>query len=152
MLEKSQLPPHLLCLEITETAVFTDIDANLTTLRNLRELGIRLAVDDFGTGYSSLAYLRSLPVDEVKLDASFIAGLGEDTVDTQIVAAVLRLCKALGRITVAEGVEKETQRSTLARMGCPLMQGFLIAEPLTADEFVDYWDSLNAPRLRAVGS
>jgi len=150
VLNRIGLPAEHLCLEITESAVFTDTDANVETLRELREIGVRVAVDDFGTGYSSLAYLRTLPIDLVKLDAAFIAGLGDDAVDTQIVAAVLRLCKALGRRTVAEGVETELQWRTLARMGCPLMQGFLIAPPMREDEFERYWDSLRHPRLRAV--
>ncbi|MGI8612969.1 MAG: putative bifunctional diguanylate cyclase/phosphodiesterase, partial [Nocardioidaceae bacterium] len=150
VLNRTGLPAWQLTLEITETAVLSDIEANLQTLGELREIGVRVSVDDFGTGYSSLAYLRQLPVDVVKLDASFIAGLGRDIVDTQIVAAVLRLCKALGRRTVAEGVETELQRQTLARMGCPFMQGFLIAEPMSAEVFERYWDATYRPRVHAL--
>ncbi|MDQ3627701.1 MAG: EAL domain-containing protein [Actinomycetota bacterium] len=142
VLNRTGLPAWQLTLEITETAVLFDIEANLPTLRELREIGVRVSVDDFGTGYSSLAYLRRLPVDTVKLDAAFIAGLGRDPVDTQIVAAVLRLCKALGRTVVAEGVETEVQRQFLAWMGCPLMQGFLLARPMDAQRFEDYWDRM----------
>jgi diguanylate cyclase (GGDEF)-like protein len=140
-LEETGLPPCQLSLEITETALLSDVDANLATLQDLRDIGVRVSVDDFGTGYSSLAYLRQLPVDVVKLDRSFIAGLGKDAVDTQIVAAVLRLCKALGRGIVAEGVETELQRQTLSRMGCPHMQGFLIARPMRTEAFEKYWES-----------
>ena len=150
VLNRTSLPPEHLCLEITETAVLSDTDANVQTLRELRDLGVRVAVDDFGTGYSSLAYLRTLPVDVVKLDAAFIAGLGDDMVDTQIVAAVLRLCKALGRSTVAEGVETELQWRTLTRMGCPLMQGYLIARPMRREEFEDYWDAMYPRGLHVV--
>ncbi len=150
VLRRTSLPAEHLCLEITETAVLSDTESNVQTLRELRDIGVGVAVDDFGTGYSSLAYLRSLPVDVIKLDASFIAGLGQDMVDTQIVAAVLRLCKALGRRTVAEGVETELQWRTLTRMGCPFMQGYLIAVPMRETEFEDYWDSLHGPNLRAV--
>jgi diguanylate cyclase (GGDEF)-like protein len=153
-LEQTGLPPWQLSLEITETALLTDIEANLATLHELRDIGVRVSVDDFGTGYSSLAYLRQLPVDVVKLDRAFIAGLGKDPVDTQIVAAVLRLCKALDRRIVAEGVETELQRQTLSRMGCPYMQGFLIAKPMRTEEFESYWAGLNgngsAPELPAV--
>lgn len=152
VLNRTGMPAEQLCLEITETAVLADIESNVQTLRDLQAIGVRVAVDDFGTGYSSLAYLRTLPVDVVKLDAAFIAGLGQDMVDTQIVAAVLRLCKALGRRTVAEGVETELQWRTLTRMGCPSMQGYLIAPPMRAEEFVRYWDSLHTPTLRAVES
>jgi EAL domain-containing protein (putative c-di-GMP-specific phosphodiesterase class I) len=129
-------------LEITETAVLADIDANLATLHELRALGVRLSVDDFGTGYSSLAYLRDLPVDVVKLDASFIAGLGRDPIDAHFVALVLRLCKALGHQVVAEGVETEVQRQTLAHMGSSFMQGYLLAEPMDDDEFEDFWAAM----------
>jgi len=150
VLSRTSLPPAHLSLEITETAVLSDTEANVQTLRELRDIGVKVAVDDFGTGYSSLAYLRTLPVDVVKLDAAFIAGLGEDMVDTQIVAAVLRLCKALGRSTVAEGVETEMQWRTLTRMGCPLMQGYLIAPPMRQDEFERYWESMYPQPLRVV--
>ncbi|MGH3496703.1 MAG: putative bifunctional diguanylate cyclase/phosphodiesterase, partial [Nocardioidaceae bacterium] len=150
VLRRTGLPAEHLCLEITETAIFADTDANLVMLHDLRATGIRLSVDDFGTGYSSLAYLRQLPVDSVKLDASFIAGLGQDPVDTQIVAAVLRLCKALGRRTVAEGVETELQRRTLAHMGCPAVQGYLVARPMRQHDFEAFWDTLYGPVLRIV--
>jgi diguanylate cyclase (GGDEF)-like protein len=143
-LEETGLPPWQLSLEITETALLADIEVNLATLQELRDLGVRISVDDFGTGYSSLAYLRQLPVDVVKLDRAFIAGLGKDPVDTQIVAAVLRLCKALDRRIVAEGVETELQRQTLSRMGCPYMQGFLIARPMRTEAFEAYWESLQS--------
>jgi len=150
VLNRTSLPAEHLCLEITETAVLTDTASHVQTLLELRDIGVKIAVDDFGTGYSSLAYLRTLPVDVIKLDSAFIAGLGEDMVDTQIVAAVLRLCKALGRQAVAEGVETELQWRTLTRMGCPLMQGFLIAPPMLEGEFERFWDSLHRPGLRAV--
>ena len=142
-LDQTGLPAAHLSVEITETALLADVDVNLATLEELRDIGVRVCVDDFGTGYSSLAYLRQLPIDVVKLDRAFIAGLGKDPVDTQIVAAVLRLCKALGRRIVAEGVETELQRQTLSRMGCPYMQGFLIARPMRTEAFEEYWDSLN---------
>jgi diguanylate cyclase (GGDEF)-like protein len=142
-LRQTGLPPWQLSLEITETALLADVEVTLATLQELRDIGVRVSVDDFGTGYSSLAYLRQLPVDVVKLDRAFIAGLGKDPVDTQIVAAVLRLCKALDRRIVAEGVETELQRQTLSRMGCPYMQGFLIARPMRTEAFEDYWESLN---------
>ena len=151
-LEETGLPPCQLSVEITETALLADVDVNLATLEELRDIGVTVCVDDFGTGYSSLAYLRQLPVDVVKLDRAFIAGLGKDPVDTQIVAAVLRLCKALGRRIVAEGVETELQRQTLSRMGCPYMQGFLIARPMRTGAFEEYWESLNGNGSNGSGS
>jgi diguanylate cyclase (GGDEF)-like protein len=150
VLERTGLPPSQLALEITETAVLDDIEANLPTLIELRALGLHLSVDDFGTGYSSLAYLRRLPVDIVKLDASFIAGLGRDPVDAQIVAAVLRLCKALGYKVVAEGVETELQRQTLAHMGSTYLQGYLLARPMTAAQLEAYWTQMYVKRLEVI--
>jgi diguanylate cyclase (GGDEF)-like protein len=150
VLDRTGLPASQLTLEITETAVLNDIEANLPTLVRLRSLGVHLSVDDFGTGYSSLAYLRRLPVDVVKLDASFIAGLGQDPVDAQIVAAVLRLCKALGHEVVAEGVETELQRQTLAHMGSTFMQGYLLARPMTRARFEVYWAQMYAGHPREI--
>ncbi len=151
VLRRTGLPASQLCIEITETAVFANIDANVRALAALREIGVLVAVDDFGTGYSSLAYLRKLPVDIVKLDASFIKGLGADPVDAQIVGSVLTLCKALHRRTVAEGVESETQWRTLTRMGCPAMQGYLVSQALRVSAFEQYWArEEGAERLRLV--
>jgi diguanylate cyclase (GGDEF)-like protein len=150
VLERTGLPPEQLTLEITETAVLSDIDANLPTLMELRAIGVHLSIDDFGTGYSSLAYLRELPVAVVKLDASFIAGLGRDPVDAQIVAAVLRLCKALGYLVVAEGVETELQRQTLTHMGSSFMQGYLLARPMDTAQFERYWADMYTGRREAL--
>jgi EAL domain-containing protein (putative c-di-GMP-specific phosphodiesterase class I) len=150
VLDRTGLPAGQLTLEITETAVLANIDANLPTLRELRSIGVHLSVDDFGTGYSSLAYLRQLPVDVVKLDASFIAGLGRDPVDAQIVGAVLRLCKALGHQVVAEGVETELQRQTLAHMGSSYMQGYLLAHPMDTAAFEEYWSQMYASPREAL--
>jgi diguanylate cyclase (GGDEF)-like protein/PAS domain S-box-containing protein len=150
VLDRTGLPAGQLTLEITETAVLANIDANLPTLRELRSIGVHLSVDDFGTGYSSLAYLRQLPVDVVKLDASFIAGLGNDPVDAQIVGAVLRLCKALGHQVVAEGVETELQRQTLAHMGSSYMQGYLLAHPMDTAAFEEYWSQMYASPREAL--
>ncbi len=92
-------------------------------------LGVRLAIDDFGTGYSSLSYLKRFPVDIVKIDRSFVDGLGDSPVDREIVAAVIRLAAAVGMQTVAEGVETPAQLEQLRRLGCSLVQGYLLAAP-----------------------
>jgi EAL domain-containing protein (putative c-di-GMP-specific phosphodiesterase class I) len=100
----------------------------MATLHELKSLGVRLAIDDFGTGYSSLSYLKRFPVDVVKIDKSFVDGLGQDTVestvDTEIVAAVIRMSVGLGVRTVAEGVETIAQVDKLRQLGCSLVQGF----------------------------
>jgi diguanylate cyclase (GGDEF)-like protein/PAS domain S-box-containing protein len=121
--------PSLLTLEITETVVMENSTRTLETLHALRALGVRLAIDDFGTGYSSLSYLKRFPVDVVKIDKSFVDGLATDSVDREIVAAVIRLASACGMQTVAEGVETAAQLDQLRLLGCSLVQGFLIARP-----------------------
>jgi EAL domain-containing protein (putative c-di-GMP-specific phosphodiesterase class I) len=98
-----------------------------------------VAIDDFGTGYSALSYLKRFPIDVVKLDRSFIVGLDLDAADTEIVSAVVRLSAALGIKTVAEGVEEESQRQSLGAMGCSFVQGFLVARPMPAPDFLDFW-------------
>ncbi|GAC1381868.1 MAG: hypothetical protein NVSMB48_10780 [Marmoricola sp.] len=144
-LHSSQLRPEQLCLEITETVAMDDTDVTIATLTELRGLGVQVAVDDFGTGYSSLAYLKRFPLDIVKIDQTFTAGLGEDAVDSEIVAAVIRLAAARGISVIAEGVETSHQRHLLEELGCPLIQGYLIAQPLDADDFAAFWDSEARP-------
>ncbi|MGH3354312.1 MAG: putative bifunctional diguanylate cyclase/phosphodiesterase, partial [Nocardioidaceae bacterium] len=134
------LSPSQLCLEITESVLMTDTATTLRTLHTLRDLGVRVAIDDFGTGYSSLSYLKHLPVDVVKLDGSFTAGLDQDVVDAEIVAAVLRLSHALGIQTIAEGVETPGQQRLLEQMGCPLIQGFITSRALTPENFLHFWE------------
>ena len=132
-LDRHRLEPSLLVLEITETALMGDPEAALSALAALRALGVGLAVDDFGTGYSSLTYLKQFPIDELKIDRSFVQGLGTDPGDSAIVASCIQLAHALGLRAVAEGVETETQRLALLRLGCDLGQGYHYARPLTAD-------------------
>ncbi|MGH9282694.1 MAG: EAL domain-containing protein, partial [Acidimicrobiales bacterium] len=118
------------CLEVTESTVMDDVDAAVDILGELKRLGLTISIDDFGTGYSSLAYLRRLPLDEVKIDRSFVDGLATDPEDTAIVAAVISLAHALDRDVVAEGVETEEQLQKLRALGCELAQGYLLARPM----------------------
>ncbi|HZU72827.1 MAG TPA: EAL domain-containing protein [Acidimicrobiales bacterium] len=127
ILEHSGLAPEHLCLEITESVIMTDVPSTISSLEQLKDLGVRLAIDDFGTGYSSLSYLKRFPVDVVKIDRSFVGGLGEHPVDTEIVAAVVRLTRSLGMQSVAEGVETGAQLERLRELGCPLVQGWFFA-------------------------
>jgi diguanylate cyclase (GGDEF)-like protein/PAS domain S-box-containing protein len=129
-LETSAVPPDSVYLEITESTLLSKVASNLDTLRLLRDLGVHLTVDDFGTGYSSLSYLRQLPIDSLKIDRSFINGLGVDVHDTAIVEAVIGLAKVLDLDVVAEGVETRAQLALLREMGCRMGQGFLFSEPL----------------------
>jgi diguanylate cyclase (GGDEF)-like protein len=130
-LADSGLDPAHLCLEITETALMTDIDASIRMLRWIRDLGVRLAIDDFGTGYSSLGYLERLPVDALKIDRSFVSGLGIDPKSAAIVRTLLTLAQVLDLDVVAEGVETDEQVAQLQALGCVRGQGFLFAPGLT---------------------
>lgn len=129
VLAESGLPPHRLCLEITESAVMTDIHRSEEILVRLKELGVILAVDDFGTGFSSLAYLKRFPVDVLKIDRAFVTDLGEDEDDLAFVRSIISLADALGLEVVAEGVETMTQARILAGLGCHRAQGYLYARP-----------------------
>jgi diguanylate cyclase (GGDEF)-like protein len=134
VLTDTGLPPHALWLEITESGVMDDIETALAALRALRELGVTMCIDDFGTGYSSLSYLHRLPVGIVKIDRSFVAGVGEDGANEPIVRAVLAMTRAMGHRVVAEGVETEVQRDWLRDQGCDLAQGWYYGRPaLPAD-------------------
>jgi diguanylate cyclase (GGDEF)-like protein/PAS domain S-box-containing protein len=126
------IEPSALCLEITETALMSDPAAGLRVLQDLSRLGVELAIDDFGTGYSSLSYLKRFPVDVLKIDRSFVDGLGDDPEDTAIVTAIISLARALGLQVVAEGVETRRQLDELRRLGCDRGQGFMFARPRPA--------------------
>jgi len=112
-----------------------DGEMALTTLRELKALGIQLAIDDFGTGYSSLAYLKRFPIDRLKIDRSFVAGLPDDDSDAGIVRAILQMAGALGMKVIAEGVETEAQRQFLREAGCDEFQGWLFAPALDSLSF-----------------
>ena len=134
-LEATGLDPRLLCLEITESAVLADPEAATVALARLKALGVLLAIDDFGIGYSSLAQLKALlPVDTIKIDKSFVDGLNNNSEDTAIVDAVLRLAAGLNLSAVAEGVETAEQVEALLALGCSLSQGFHFARPQPPEE------------------
>jgi len=128
-LEQTQLPPHKLHLEITETALMQASNALVDQLRRLRDAGVAIALDDFGTGFSSLSLLRDFPVNMVKIDKSFVGPLLEDRGAHAIVRAVLSMCRDLGIPVVAEGVETEAQAEQLAEIGCSHAQGYLFGRP-----------------------
>jgi EAL domain-containing protein (putative c-di-GMP-specific phosphodiesterase class I) len=135
-LHATGLPPSRLGIEITETAAVEDELTTLERLTALRALGVRCILDDFGTGWSSLAWLQRLPVQTLKVDRSFVAGLAHGGRDRAIVDATLQLARALGLQTVAEGVETAEQRAILEELGCDRLQGFFIARPLTSEELL----------------
>ncbi len=135
-LEQTGLGADRLWIELTEKAFVHDLDAATRNVEVLRSLGVHLAIDDFGTGWSSLSHLRHLPVEALKIDRSFVAGLGQATDDTKIVAAVVGLAHSLGITTVAEGVETDRQRLDLLALGCDLGQGYLWSRAIPADDLV----------------
>jgi EAL domain-containing protein (putative c-di-GMP-specific phosphodiesterase class I) len=136
LVAQAGVPPGTLTLEITESGVMTDPEAAIAMLWGLRHIGVRLSIDDFGTGYSSLAYLKRLPVDEVKLDKSFVLNMTSDANDAAIVRSTIELAHNLGLQLVAEGVEDQETLELLAALGCDLVQGYHLARPMPADELV----------------
>ena len=137
----SALDPHWLTIEVTESTAMADRDTGFRALRELQRAGVRIAIDDFGTGYSSLDHLREMPVDILKIDRSFVAGMSANSPDTALVAAAVAMGRALEMEVVAEGIETSEQVADLRELGCPLGQGFLFARPLPPEEI----DSSSAP-------
>lgn len=146
---RHDVPAELLTFELTESSVMEDPDRSMPVLRRLHTMGVVLAVDDFGTGYSSLAYLRQLPVDEVKIDKSFVLGMGTDLSDMAVVRSIVELGHSLDLGVVAEGVEDDAARDQLVGMGCDVAQGYLISRPLSEDR-LEAW--LRARTVRGAGS
>jgi len=137
-LAASGIDPAALVLEITESVTVADTDVTIARLRALKDLGIGLAIDDFGTGYSSLRYLRRFPVDLLKIDRSFVTGVGRNSEDNAIVSSVIGLAHTFGLGVVAEGVETVEQLEALTRFGCDYAQGYNWRRPAPADE-VELW-------------
>jgi diguanylate cyclase (GGDEF)-like protein/PAS domain S-box-containing protein len=144
-LDRTGADPAGLCFEITENVLMDDAEATIGAITSLKRLGVALSIDDFGTGYSSLGYLKRFPVDAVKVDRSFIDGLGSDSEDSAIVAAVVSLGHALGLTVIAEGVETDRQLSELVALGCDAAQGYLFAEPGPADDLLGCVDRSRLP-------
>ena len=155
-LERHQLPAHLLTLEITESIVIGDAGRAVALLDELRGLGVRLSLDDFGTGYSSLTYLSSLPIQQVKIDQSFVADILTSGRDAAIVTSMIELAHHLGLQIIAEGIEDDAVRERLRRLGCDFGQGFLYAQSMDPDR-LPAWELENSTNRgkahhRTVGS
>jgi EAL domain-containing protein (putative c-di-GMP-specific phosphodiesterase class I) len=132
-LERTGLQPSLLEIEITESLMMADVEQAVSTLADLKRLGVKVSVDDFGTGYSSLYYLKRFPIDVLKIDRSFVRDIVSDADDASIVAAIISLAHSLGMSVVAEGVEQQDQMIYLARYGCDTIQGYMLSPPMRAD-------------------
>ncbi|WP_081024177.1 putative bifunctional diguanylate cyclase/phosphodiesterase, partial [Ralstonia solanacearum] len=136
ILRETGLPPHLLELEITESVLMEDIDANIKQLEALHAAGVNLSIDDFGTGYSSLAYLQRFPIHKLKIDRSFVQRMPGD--GEAIAGAVIAMAHNLRMQVVAEGVEHAGQLAWLRAAGCDLGQGYLFSRPLYADQLMSW--------------
>jgi EAL domain-containing protein (putative c-di-GMP-specific phosphodiesterase class I) len=144
-LRESGLGARSLSLDVTESAFINALEHNALLLKRIEELGVGICIDDFGTGYSSLSYLKRLPANVLKIDKSFVKGLGEDEEDTAIVGMVVELAHTLGMKVIAEGVESDRQSALLEEMGCDMAQGFYFAEPLPAEEASEFLAEKRVP-------
>jgi EAL domain-containing protein (putative c-di-GMP-specific phosphodiesterase class I) len=135
-MRSTDMPPHALVLELTESMLMDPAGQVGTTVRELAGLGVGLAIDDFGTGYSSLSYLKHFPVGTLKIDQSFVADVTDDADAAAIVTAIIALARALDMEVVAEGVETEGQAAFLRGQGCDKLQGFLFGRPAPVATFV----------------
>ncbi len=138
IVESAGISPDKLMLELTEGILVEDIGDTIAKMKALKQLGVRFSIDDFGTGYSSLIYLKRLPLDELKIDRSFVRDIETDANDRTIVETILAMARHLGLTVVAEGVETEAQRRFLQRHGCHLYQGWLFSKPLSVSKFSRY--------------
>ena len=142
-LETWNLPPDCLLLELTETLVIEDTEQVMEVLNRLREMGFSLSVDDFGTGYASMSYLQRLPIQEVKIDQSFVRQAESSARDREIIASLIQLAHRLNLIVVAEGIETAETETILAQLGCDRGQGYLYGKGMPLEEFVGWWRERN---------
>ncbi|KQV88094.1 EAL domain-containing protein [Pelomonas sp. Root1237] len=150
MLAPLQVSADSLCLEITESTIMDDPERALSTLEHLHAMGFKLSIDDFGTGYSSLAYLKRLPVDELKIDKSFVMAMERDLDDARIVRSTIELAHNLGLTVVAEGLETLKAWAMLARLGCDEGQGYFISKPMPQEQFIAWAKSWQPPDISVV--
>jgi EAL domain-containing protein (putative c-di-GMP-specific phosphodiesterase class I) len=149
LLVRHGVEPRRLTLEITESSVMADPARAVDVLERLHRIGIRLSVDDFGTGYSSLTYLKRLPVDEVKIDKSFVLTMATDAGDAAIVRSIIDLGGSLGLTVVAEGVEDTASWERLGELGCDIVQGYALCRPSAGGDVTRWlrdWDAARAIR------
>ena len=135
ILRRTGAHPGRLKLELTESALATDVEDVITKMHALKQLGLTFSLDDFGTGFSSLSYLRRMPIDQLKIDQSFVRNLARDHNDLSIVRTVISLGQNLAVGVIAEGVEESTQKDILEQLGCIHYQGYLYGKPMSLAEF-----------------
>jgi EAL domain-containing protein (putative c-di-GMP-specific phosphodiesterase class I) len=127
--------PKLLKLELTESMLLENINDTIATMSSIKETGVRFSLDDFGTGYSSLQYLQRLPIDQLKIDQSFVRDISTDSSDKTIVSTIIAMARSLNLDVIAEGVELEEQRQFLLECGCTHYQGYLFGKPVPIEQF-----------------
>jgi EAL domain-containing protein (putative c-di-GMP-specific phosphodiesterase class I) len=137
ILQKTEVLPQWVQLEITESMLMDESETVSFTLRRLKQLGLKLALDDFGMGYSRLSYLKYLPLDTIKIDKTFVSNLNEDTKNYETVQAIVHMGQALKLQIVAEGVENVAELIQLKKLGCQLVQGYYFAKPMPAKDITD---------------
>ena len=137
ILTLTQLPPHHLELEVTETALMQDIESAIALLEQLKALNVKIAIDDFGTGYASLGYLRQLPIDILKIDTSFVRNIHQDVKNQSIVKNIIALAHDLGLKIIAEGIETQAEMEVLKAYGCDLIQGYWVGPPMVAEKLAE---------------
>ncbi len=150
ILDECGVPPEMLELEITETAVMSEVGKTLRLLERLHEVGVRLAIDDFGTGYSSLSYLHQLPLDSLKIDKSFVVSMARQQRSASIVRSTIELAHNLGLTVVAEGVEDPASFGLLARLGCDVAQGFYMSEPRDIEDLMRWITTQQAEQAQSI--
>ncbi|MBP9955016.1 MAG: EAL domain-containing protein, partial [Ottowia sp.] len=143
-IRRHRVPPRLLKLELTESLLADRMEITLEKMDTLKQLGVTLSLDDFGTGYSSLAYLKRLPLDQLKIDKGFVADVLTDPSDAAIARAIIELAHSQGLSVIAEGVETEEQHRFLVDHGCDLFQGFLLAKPMSIGALEEFMDQHRA--------
>ena len=139
LLKESKISPALLVLEITESAFMEDIKYTKAILEELKNIGLSISIDDFGTGYSSLSYLKRFPVDNLKIDMSFVREIATDSDSASIVSAIVTMANALNLKTTAEGIETEAQLRILHALNCNNGQGYYFSKPLPPASLENYW-------------
>ncbi len=147
VLDKSGINPSRLKLELTESLILNNVEESINKMEQLKSLGVEFSMDDFGTGYSSLSYLKRLPLDQIKIDQSFVRDINTDPSDAIIVQTIIAMAGTLGLMVIAEGVENEAQRGFLELRGCPAFQGHLFSEAIPADQFETLlvtWEEMRA--------
>lgn len=147
MLQRYNLAGHCLEIELTESSFISSFSQAKKELQQLKKMGVRIALDDFGTGYSALSYLTKLPIDTLKIDASFIAKVPDEYGNSEVVAAIVAMANSLNLQVIAEGVEKPAQHTYLSAIGCEVIQGYYYSRPLTQRQWLEFYQLKNQPTV-----